>query len=198
MNPKNTNHSSHECACCHEHGKSFFPYFVRLSISITLVSLSLLILRPVLAQQIFNRASSYMAVPICKDAIRLYKKGIFIDRNNALAWGWLAYAYRSDNDSRGAISAYKRSLELDPYLKTSLLEIGILYILAKDYNNAITYLNRLEKIGPEHKTNTQLDIINYHRSSLKLLKECYAKSNDPRNELEIDKKIKSFYPDEVK
>lgn len=184
-------------SCCFEHSHSDgLGIWKKWFISIVFIALCLLLLRPFLAQQMFTRASSYLAYPLHDEAIRMYKKALFIDRNNAQVWSWLGYAYKSKGDTDNAILAYNRSLALDPNLKDSLSELGMLYLVKKDYKKALPYFERIRNMGPEAKDSLGLNILNYHRGSLGMLRKCYSALGDTQKEKEILEEMKHYYPNE--
>ncbi len=188
-------HNENSCCSRHSHSNSLSMQKKWL-ISVIFVIPCLLLLRPFLAQQMFMRASSYFAYPLHDEAIRMYKKALFIDRNNAQGWSWLGYAYKSKGDADNAVLAYNHSLELDPNLKNSLSELGMLYLFKKDYKKALPYFERIRNMGPEAKDSIELDILNYHRSSLGMLRKCYSALGDTQKEKEILEEMKRYYPNE--
>ena len=83
--------------CHHEHSHdcnhSQMSFFTRWMLSVLMVGLILILLRPFLIGQMFVRVVSYSAYSHYSDAIRICKKIIFIDKDNQQAWTALGFSY---------------------------------------------------------------------------------------------------------
>ena len=62
-----------------------------------------------------------------EEAVRLLKRGLKIEKENARGWGWLGNLLHRQNDGRGAEKAFRRAIELEPGNAAYPLALGRLY-----------------------------------------------------------------------
>ena len=193
MDMKSHTHTK-ECACGHEHPRHGVGFTARWLISTLIVTGLLFVLKPFLAQQMLVRVSSYLTGASYDDAIRVCKKAIFVDKNNLKAWLSLGYIYRQNGRIDKAIAAYERAFALNPEDKRVCFDLGMAYFSRKEITKAIPYFERIRSKGPDKSRTLVLDIINYHRSALTMLSQCYRQSGDIAKAQEVEREMKKYYP----
>lgn len=185
------------CACGHVHDHaSSISLKKKWFLSVSFIFLSLVALKPFLFTQIFNRACAYLAYPLYDDAIRQYKKCVFLNKNSDDALDWLGYAYKGKGDTRKAIEAYTDAIKINPYNKKAHFSLGMIYVMNKKFNEAARHFSCIVAMGKENEAT--LDLISYHRSSCEMLITCFEKlGNAAELKHAIDVTLK-FYPDNAK
>ena len=184
-----------KCSCCHNHESAINPA-KRLAFSMIFVILALFILKPFLFSQVFKRGCAYVAYPLYDDAIRQYKKSVFLDRQSDDAWDWLGYSYKGKGDIKKAIETYEDAIKINPNNKKAHFGLGMIYAMNKDFNEAAEHFRCIVAMGKEDEA--ALDLISYHRSSCEMLITCYerlGKTADMKRAINITLK---FYPDNEK
>jgi tetratricopeptide (TPR) repeat protein len=189
---------SEQCACGHGHERHSMSIAVRWLISLFIVTGFLFLLRPFLAQQMLMRAASYFSCSSYDEVVRICKKIVMIEANNLRAWTSLGYAYKEKGDIDAAIKAYERAFALNPRDRRSAFDLGMAYFLKNDYQRVLTYLELIRKQGPEKDNSLTIDIPNYHRSALTMLKECYKQLGNSVKVKIIEDEIKKYYPNASK
>jgi len=190
---------SHDC----NHGQMSF--FTRWMLSVLMVGLILILLRPFLIGQMFVRVVSYSAYSHYSDAIRICKKIIFIDKDNQQAWTALGFSYMDSLQVDRAIAAFKKVLLLNPQDKgAASFELGQAYFSKKDFTRAIVYLQRVRSAGSRAGALLDADILKYRhgisgfksvnsmQSLLGMLLTCYKQTGDIVQEAQIQKEY-DFY-----
>lgn len=195
----NHNHNT-QCECEEHHhlqdsGRQRSFYWKWL-FSILFVFVSFYILKPFLVKQLINRGSTYMSYSMYDEAIRQYKKAIFFDRENSDIHTFLAFAYRSKNDTVQAKLAYEKAIQLNPKNKIALLDLGMMHFMEENYKAAIGYFNSIIELGPEDQKETAFNLISYHHSALSMLAVCHKKLNHMVEEKIALQKLLRFYPDD--
>jgi tetratricopeptide (TPR) repeat protein len=113
-----------------------------------------------------------MTCELFNDAIRSYEKAVFIDKKNVRAWNMLGYGYKSNGDLEKSIHAYRQAIKADPKDKSASFSLGVILVSEKKYKEAVPYFEQIIAFGSDEKVNV-IDIVSYHKSSLKLLASCY-------------------------
>ena len=185
-------HDSSSCSHLHEH--NWWPRLVlRWSLSLTFIASSLIVMRPFIVKQLVSRASSYMTCELFNDAIRSYEKAVFIDKKNVKAWGMLGYAYKSNGNLEKSIYAFHQALKVDPKDKSANFSLGVILASEKKYKDAVPYFEQIIAFGPDEKVQA-IDIVSYHKSSLRLLVNCYEALNEFDKEDRALKELQKYYP----
>ena len=195
-----THAPSKECACDHNHDHSQINFLTRWLLSVLMVGGIFILLRPFLIGQMFVRGTSYSAYSYYKDAIRICKNIIAIDKDNKQAWTALGFAYLDHSQVDMAITAFGKVLELDPKNKgAASFELGKAYFLKKDYTKAIVYFEQVRSSGPRAAVLLDADMLKYRhgilgfqsvhsmRSLLGMLLECYKETKDQARAAQIQK-----------
>ena len=205
---------NHQKECHHEHSHdcnhSQMSFFTRWMLSVLMVGLILILLRPFLIGQMFVRAVSYSGYSHYNDAIRICKRIIVIDRDNKQAWTALGFSYMDSSQVDLAIAAFKKVLLLNPQDKgAASFELGQAYFSKNDFTRAIVYLQRIRSAGPRAGALLDADILKYRhgisgfksvnsmRSVLGMLLTCYKQTGDMAQETQIQKEY-DFYKNKHK
>lgn len=195
----NHNHNS-KCGCKEHHheqdGGWLRNFCLKWVFCVLFIIVSFYFLRPLLVQQLVSRASTYMSYPLYEDAIRQYKKAIFFDRNNSDIHASLAYVYKSKNDIARAKLAYQTAIKLNPKNTAALFDLGMIYLMEKNYKEAAVYFASIVELGPEDRRRVILNLVSYHHSALRMLAVCHEKLNKKVEEKMSLQKLLHFYPDD--
>ncbi len=184
------------CSCSHSHNHdNRLRLVLRWPLSLTFIALSFMIMRPFIVKQLLSRASSYMACELFNDAIRSYEKGVFIDKKNVRAWDMLGYAYKSNGDLGKSIRAYQQAIKTDPENKNANFSLGVILASEKKYKEAIPYFEQIIASGPD-KQGQVIDIVSYHKPSLRLLANCYEALNKFDKKDRALKELRKYYPED--
>jgi zinc transport system substrate-binding protein len=185
------------CACCHEHGATPAPLSltVRLVFSLAFIILALGALKPFLFDQVFNRGCAYFAQPLFDDAVRQYKKAIFLYRDCDEAWDWLAYSYKCKGDTGKAIDIYEEALRVNPDNRQARFSLGMIFAANRDFERAAGHFKYIAAMGKETEEEASRGLIPYHRSACDMLVTCYKKL-DRADDLKDASLLRSkFYPE---
>jgi len=157
------------------------------------IALSFIVMRPFIARQLLSRASSYMACELFNDAIRSYKKAVFMDNRNITAWNMIGYSYKISGDLKNAVNAYQKVLKTDPQDRSANFSLGVILASEKKYKEAVPYFEQIRAFGPEKK-GLEIDIASYHKSSLRLLADCYGALEEIKKRDAVLEELRRYYP----
>lgn len=188
-----------KCVCRHSHENTvFINPTKRWIFSVIFIVLALLFLKPFLFSQIFKRGCAYITHSMYDDAIRQYKKAIFLNKRNDDAWDWLGYAYKNKGDVKKAIETYEKAISINSNNKKAHFNLGMIYAIGKNFEKAASHFRYIVIIGKESENPASLDLISYHRSACEMLITCFERlGNDGEMKRAIDMTLK-FYPDNKK
>jgi len=200
-----THKHAHDGNCCHEHSQNSLSLDRRWILSILIVGILLIVLRPFIVGQMLVRVTSYSANAAYSDAVRICKKIIAIDPGNKQAWTSLGYAYMDMRQVDRAIPAFEKVLSINPEDKgAASFELGQAYFLKGDYARAIENLERIRTAGPRADVLLEADVLKYRHGTLGFrslnsmqtllgaLLECYQKTGNTLKAAEIQKEY-DFY-----
>ncbi len=164
-------HSHAEGCCDHDHGHSHdqnsWPPARRWLLSILIVGVLLVLLRPFIVGQMIVRVTSYSASSSYNDAVRICKKIIAIDGGNKQAWTSLGYAYMDMSQVDMAIPAFEKVLSIDPEDKgAASYELGQAYYAKGEYVRAIACFERVRSAGPRASALLEADVLKYRHGTL--------------------------------
>jgi len=168
----------------------------RWLIALITVSSSLYLLKPFITSQVINRGSGYLNFGRYRDAVREYKKAIFLNPNIMFTWNWLGYAYSQMGKSEKAIETYKKAVQINPLDIIAYHELGMGRLLKKDFKGAKPFFQKASTIGPEHKKIIGDNYTFYYISSLRCLAICCEKLGEIRCSIKNSKKILKYYPED--
>ena len=114
----------------------------RYAVSVVLIALSLIALKPFLAYLLYRRAGDYMSAGIVPEALRSYRKVLIFNDKDIDSRDWLAYCYSLTGQKDKAIAEYKRSIELDPDDVVALFDMGMIRNKEGDIAAAKEYFSK--------------------------------------------------------
>ena len=183
------------CSCSHLHEHKVRPRIaLKWLLSFAFIALSFIVTRPFIAKQLVSRASSYMTCELFNDAVRSYKKAVFIDKGNVRAWNMLGYSYKSNGDLGKSTYAYQEALKADPKDKNANFSLGVILASEKKYKEAVPYFEQIIAFGPD-ENGQAIDIVSYHKSSLRLLANCYEALDEFNKRDILLKELRKYYPE---
>ena len=184
------------CSCSNLYGHDRQPRIaLRWSVSLIFIVLSFIIMRPFIVKQLLSRASSYMTCELFNDAIRSYEKAVFIDKNNVMAWDMLGYGYKSNGDLGKSMSAYRQAIKADPKDKSANFSLGVILASEKKYKEAVPYFEQIISSRPDEQ-GMVVDIVSYHKSSLRLLVTCYNALKELNKKNKALEELRRYYPED--
>jgi len=209
MADAHTHPQAHDCSCDHGHDHAHehasLPLAPKWLLTILIVGVLLVVLRPFIIGQMIVRVTSYSVNASYNDAIRICKRIIFIDPDNKQAWTSLGYAYMDLSHTDKAIGAFEKVLSINPDDKgAASFELGQAYFSKGDFEKTIFYFERIRNSGPRAAALLDADILKYRHGTsgfrslnsmqtlLGVLLDCYKKTGDGAKAAEIQKEY-DFY-----
>ncbi|MBI5638393.1 MAG: tetratricopeptide repeat protein [Nitrospinae bacterium] len=160
----------------HNHARREGPGFVaRLAITLLLVPLLLVLLKPALMRFVQSRTASYAGIGHFDDAVRVSKKWLMFDGGNPVAWSGIAAYYRSAGQGEEALRAYEKALELDPENAKTRFEVGMFHAYRNEWAAAIPHFERTRQLSQE---GPKLTNAARYRSALIMLERGYTQFAD--------------------
>jgi tetratricopeptide (TPR) repeat protein len=198
-----------DCACDHghdhDHEQDPLSLISRWLLTILIVGLLLILLRPFIVGQMLVRVTSYSANSSYSNAVRICQKIITIDKDNKQAWTSLGYTYMDMSQVDMAIPAFEKVLSLNPEDKgAASFELGQAYYEKGDFAKAIGYFQRVRSAGPRAAALLDADILKYRHGTLGfrslnsmqpllgMLLECYKKTGNTAQASVVQKEY-DFY-----
>jgi tetratricopeptide (TPR) repeat protein len=163
--------------------------------SVMIVMVALLVLRPLMVDQILSRADAYCAVGQFDESKRQVDKALLLDDDNSQAWCLLARIYKIRGERGMAHGAYDKAVQADCANVVAHFELAVMYMDDGRYLLAIPHLEQIRTLGPDRAQGGPSKWDSYHRASLYMLVLCYEKAGDPvKTEMTL-KEIRAFYPE---
>ncbi len=162
--------------------------------SIIIVIVALVVLRPVMVNQILSRAEAYATAGMAEECQRQCDKALLIDDDNSQAWCQLARLYNSQGDRATAYAAYEKAVRADATNRTARYELALMYVEDGKHQMAIPYLEQVRRLGPDRAKFGIMERASYHQDALAMLVLCYQKVGDSdKTELNL-KEMRVLYP----
>lgn len=163
--------------------------------SLLIVMIALVVLRPLMVDQILGRAAAYSAVGRLDESKRQCDKALLIDDDNSRAWCLLARIYKAGGDREMAYGAYEKAVQDDRENGSAHFELGMMYVDEGRHSLAIPHFEQVRRLGPDNAYDSPSRRNSYHQAALQMLVRCYEKVGDPiKTELAL-KEMHVFYPD---
>jgi len=162
------------------------------------IVLALIVLRPVMVDQMLSRAEAYSAFGFDDESKRECDKALLLDSDNSRAWCQLARIYKTRGDSDAALGAYQKSAETDATNKPAQFELGVMYTRDGLYQQAIPCFEQVRKLGPDKPETLQKGGFPYHKAALDMLAMCYEKTGNITKAEFTLAEIRVFYPNYAK
>ncbi len=166
--------------------------------SLIIIVVALVLLRPVMVNQMLGLASAYTGAGLLDESMRQCDKALLIDNDSGEAWRQSARIHKVRGDREMAYGAYQEAVRADPSNRIAHMELAIMYVEDDRCQLAIPYLEQIRRLGPDQATGYGHARGSYHRASLELLIQCYEKVGDPAKLEMVLKEARIFYPDYVR
>jgi tetratricopeptide (TPR) repeat protein len=163
--------------------------------SLIIIVVALILLRPVMVNQMLRLADAYSSAGLLDESMRLCRKALLLDGENSGAWRQSARIYGGRGDREMAYGAYQKAVQTDPSNRPAHLELAAMYVEDDRHQLAIPYLERVRRLGPDRAAGFRRAPTSYHRASLEMLILCYEKEGDPAKLEMVRKEANIFYPD---
>ncbi len=162
--------------------------------SVLIVMVALVLLRPLMVEQILNRASAYSAVGQIEESRRQCNKALLIDSDSSRAWYGLARIYKAAGEREMALAAYQKATQANRTDKAAQSELGTMYVEDGLHELAILCFEQVRASGPDRTGYLQHGAVSYHRDALDMLALCYEKTGDLTKLELILAELRVFYP----
>jgi len=162
--------------------------------SIILVIVALVVLRPLMVDQILSRADAYAATGMLDESQRQCDKALLIDDDNSRAWCQLARIYKIRGEREMAYGAYEKAVQADSTNRSAHYELAMMYMDDGKHHLAIPYLERIGQLGPDRVKGGIVGQDSYHQAALYMLVLCYEKVGDPIKTEVALKEMRVLYP----
>jgi superkiller protein 3 len=104
-----------------------------------------------MARVYFNKGMCYMLKQDYASAVTNLRSGLFLENNFKQAWTWLAQSYSQVDSSEQMKAAYEQVLRLDPTSSEANRQIGVYYLVKKNFDGAIAYLKKAVELESNHE-----------------------------------------------
>jgi len=162
--------------------------------SLLMILAALVLLRPVMLDQILSRADAYSGVGLLDESKRQCDKALLIDGEHAGAWSRLARIRKAQGDRDAAYGAYQKAVQADPADGSAQYELGMMYVEDDRRQLAIPYFEHVRRLGTERPAQSSSATASCHRAALEMLIQCYEKEGDPAKVEMALKEMRIFYP----
>jgi tetratricopeptide (TPR) repeat protein len=162
--------------------------------SLIIIVVALVLLRPMMVNQILGLASAYSSVGLLDESMRQCDKALLIDGESSGAWSQSARIYKARGDRDLAYGAYQKAVQADASNRPANFELAMMYFEDGRHALAIPYFEQVRKLGPEKAMARSTTQNSYHRASLEMLILCYEKENDAAKMEVALKEARIFYP----
>ncbi|MCU0915802.1 MAG: hypothetical protein MUC88_14765 [Planctomycetes bacterium] len=162
--------------------------------SVIIVLLALLVLRPLLVDQILSRAEAFRAAGRLEESQRQCDKALLLDDDSSRTWAQLARIHQARSDRALAYAAYEKAVQADPTNCSARFELAMMYIDDEQHPLAVGHLEQVRRLGLEKTKACQSGADSYHRAALHMLLLCYEKVGNPAKAEMTREEIRVFYP----
>jgi tetratricopeptide (TPR) repeat protein len=163
--------------------------------SLIIIVVSLVLLRPVMVDQMLGLAGAYTGAGLLDESMRQCDKALLIDGQSSEAWSQSARIYAIRGEREMAYGDYQEAVDADPLNRAARLELAAMYIEDGRHQLAIPYLEQVRRLGPDRTAASVRMRPSDHQRSLELLIQCYEKEKDPAKLEMVLKEARIFYPD---
>jgi len=162
--------------------------------SIIIVIVALVVLRPLMVDQILSRANAYSAAGMLDESQRQCDKALLIDDDNSRAWCQLARIHKIRGEREMAHGAYQKAVQADSTNRSAHYELAMMHMDEGRHHLAIPYLERVSELGPDQTQDGIIGQGSYHQAALYMLVLCYEKVGDPMKTEVALKEMRVLYP----
>ena len=169
QDPPTSSHAhvhSEECRCNHVHEHNLMPLRTRWLVSLAIVGILFIFVRPFLIVTMYSRANAYALYGRHNDSVRIHKKLVLIDKGDPRALTALGFSYIDGGQPENAIAAFEKDIKINPRDKAAaFFELGEAYFVKSNFAQAVKYLQLAKSELPERSASSNEDIIKYHHNS---------------------------------
>jgi tetratricopeptide (TPR) repeat protein len=162
--------------------------------SLIMVMAALILLRPMMVDQMLGRADAYSGVGLLDESERQCDKALLIDGDNSRAWRRLARIHKLRGNRDAACGAYQKAVQTDPSDRLAQFELGLMYVEDGRHQLAIPCFEQVRRLGRETPAGSPAAEFSCHRGSLDMLIRCYEKEGDAAKLEMALKEMRIFYP----
>ncbi len=180
---------------CRERWQERKELAVKSCYSIIIVIVALVVLRPLMVDQILSRAEAYCAAGLMEESQRQCDKALFIDDDSSRAWCQSARLFKMRGEREAAIGAYEKAVQADRTNGPAHYELALMYVDGGRHQTAIPYLEQVRRLGPDGTKEGAVGQSSCYKDALHLLLLCYQKVGDPVKTEVTLKELRAFYPD---
>ncbi len=180
---------------CKNDNESILNMKLRWFITLAVITAALLIFKGFIAEQLFNRATSYYGFAMSKDAIREYKKVVLLNPDNEEALNWLGHSYFKSGKMHEAKDILKKAIKLNPRNYFACLDLGLIYVHEGELQKAKDVFYKVSLTKPD-ESNTQESYLRDYKNCLYWLGRVEIDLGETDEAIQTYKKILDFYPDD--
>lgn len=147
------------------------------SFALLLIPLFFLI-KPYITHHLAEKGFTYIESGQYEEAMKQYKKAIFLNNKDLDSMNWLAHCYKMQNDVESAIKTYNKMLSIDPENTSILLNLGLSLGLSGKRDEAIPYFEKIRNLGPKKEDSREINTIDPYQSALSMLSNHYEKAGN--------------------
>lgn len=177
-----------------DRSNEYKEYVATGSYSVIFIVAALMLIRPLIVNQILSRADAYSAFGLYDESKRQCDKALLIDSDNSKAWRSLACVHKAQGHDDLATEAYCKATAADPDNMLAHFELGLLYAENAQYRQAIPCFDQVRRLESDRAGQPLRGRFAYHRAALDMLLLCYEKTDAPEKVEFTRKEIGIFYP----
>lgn len=162
--------------------------------SLIIIVAGLVLLRPVMVNQMLGHASAYSDAGLLDESMRQCDKALLIEGDSSEAWQRSAQLHKALGDREMAYGAYQRAVQSDLMNRSARLELAVMHIEDDQHQMAVPYLEQVRRLGPDRAAGYGRAPGSCHRGSLELLILCYEKMGNAASLELVLKEARIFYP----
>jgi tetratricopeptide (TPR) repeat protein len=154
------------------------------------------LIKPYITNHLSEKGFAYVENGQYEEAIKLYKKAIFLNNKDLDSMNWMAYCYKGLNDVECAIETYNKMLSIDPENTTTLLNLGLSLGLSGKREDAIPYFEKIRDVGPKIEESREMNTIDPYQPALRMLSNDYEKAGNTVKARDILLELLKNYPND--
>ena len=178
---------------CHRH-RELSP-LTRWLVTAAVITMAAVLLRPPIARQVIVRGDGYLNYGMFQDAVRQYRKAIFIDPRQDRARNWLGYALQKSERTEEAIRVYRQAIEINPDNVVAWHDLGLIYAGRKEFEQARDYFAKAVEISSRENPEVD-DPLSYRVSSLRFLGLCQERLGEFEEAISTFQELLAVQPED--
>src|SRR4030042_272575 len=169
---------NHTNCCCSPHTKEQTGIARKRFFTAGFVLILVFIAKPLITDQLIQRADAYYCFGLYDDAIRQYKKSLLLNRADSDIWVSLGQSFEAKREINKAIAIFKEAVKIAPEDRAANFNLGMAFLISKDYSSAVVYFEKVRSLGAESKEELLGGGFSHYKASLKMLATCFEKLNE--------------------